>query len=1760
MCSKIKFLKKTSSRYYLKIFMIQGFLRSLFCRGAVKFFISLICMINLICSGFFSDFVAQAASVSLSTSSCRLTPGNVYRAPLVTTVFYITADCQKRPIFNPDVYFSYYQDWSPVIFVEQPELDAVANHPLRFMPWGPRRTFQNGSLIKTTDDAHVFLIADGKAYPFGSEEAFKAFGYSFDQVEDVSVDGMAKFQKQTDVILTLDQIPVSTIFKYLNKPEVYVLVDESGVLKKWHIATMEELKTRGRADRIAVFPITKVFEDGANSPVFQATHVPLQFSFNLSETTSTLSGVFTLETIPLNNAVISSVKYSIGSTQIATVTSAPFTYPLNTTSYLDLPNTITALVTGDDGEVKSVTRQIIIKNVSAGGGGGGASGGSSGGGGGNSGGGGSSNSSDTTAPVVTSFSLPETANSLTVTLSSFSASDAVGVTGYLLTETAGAPSASAAGWTSSIPTYYAFASMGSRMLFAWAKDAAGNVSLSRSATVVITDTQPPVISSVASSTSVSGAIITWATDESSTSTVEYGTSLSYGSTSSSRIAGASHSIVLTGLTANTLYHFRVSSADGSNNRTVSGDRTFRTSAAPDVTPPSVSMTVPLTGATVSGTALSVQATASDDIAIASVTFKIDGAVISSDSSSPYTTTLNTGIYSNGAHTISAVALDSSNNRSTSTISVTINNVGGDATIPVVSSFTLPSTSLSRTVAVAGFTATDDVGVTGYLLSESSNQPAPTDGGWSATPQTIYGFGTDGLKTLYAWAKDATGNVSLSASASVTVDTGAPIISFSSPTNGATISGISTLIASATDAFSIASVSFRIDGSVISLDTSSPYTASLNTALYATGTHTLTAIATDEAGNAAVSTVTVTIAVIDANALNYLFAYNSDPANGATGVLNSFRRDAWEATDGALSTNMAASAPGLSGQVAEEVRFGANNGWGAIGFARRNAEWTTYPVFLNQFRTIEFDVYFASDSTGEEGLSFIFHDAGYSDESTLTSYISGWSSMTEEQQHGRWFHVRVNIEDIHPSIFRFSQFYLFNAADGNASQRPHFYLANVKLGWISDTTPPVITFGSATTSLDNAREGLSWTTNEPTSYRIDYGTTPSYGSTINGSSSDDDYQMNHSVELTGLTPGATYYYRITASDHQFLGSDTRNQGTYTGTFTLPAIPTTKPTISNLSVASVSGSSATITWNTDRSCTSVIGYQKAGGSRMTRTLTDYTTSQSLTLDLLEPLSTYTATVTSTDAFGNVSVSRSVTIQTTSNGTPDVVVTINPTQTQSISPYIYGLNSSASMTNAPSGVTFDRKGGNRWTAYNWENNASNAGSDYLYQSDSYVGGGTTPAEAVRSFIASDRSRNQASLVTVQLQGYVAADTNGPTDPNGADLATRFKQVVNKKGSAFTLSPNVADANVYMDEYVWALNQKIPGIFSSTTTLPTFVSLDNEPDLWSETHSEIQTTTPPTSNSYIAKTISLTQALKDQFPDMVTFGPVNYGFLGMYNWQEESGFTSDYWFADKYLSSLKTASDSYGRRLVDVYDFHWYPEARSSDGSRVTGLTGTNLTADQVQAIVQAPRSYWDSTYTENSWIARTLDAPINILGRLNSKINSNFPGTKIALTEYETGGDNHIAGAIAQADTLGIFGSQGVFAANWWRESETYPYIMGAFSVYRGFNGSNANFGDVSLRTTSSQIQDVAVYASTDSQRAGRVVFVAINRSTSSKTVALNGQTLSGTARVYRITAESGAAQISAGSPVAPVYVGEVPVSGSSWTVTLPPLSVSTIEVTP
>jgi len=181
----------------------------------------------------------------------------------------------------------------------------------------------------------------------------------------------------------------------------------------------------------------------------------------------------------------------------------------------------------------------------------------------------------------------------------------------------------------------------------------------------------------------------------------------------------------------------------------------------------------------------------------------------------------------------------------------------------------------------------------------------------------------------------------------------------------------------------------------------------------------------------------------------------------------------------------------------------------------------------------------------------------------------------------------------------------------------------------------------------------------------------------------------------------------------------------------------------------------------------------------------------------------------------------------------LTINTTSQQNpISPYIYGLNQ---QLNGDENITVMRLGGNRMTGYNWENNASNAGSDYYDSSDNYMCGAENVSAAnctnrsgavYEAFVNYNLSHNYDSLVTIPMAGYVAADMNGDVTAAQTAPSSRWHPIYYSKGSAFAYPPDTTDDAVYMDESVWHLTQDY-GLAGSAQGIK-FYMLDNEPGIW--------------------------------------------------------------------------------------------------------------------------------------------------------------------------------------------------------------------------------------------------------------------------------------------------------------------------------------------
>jgi hypothetical protein len=388
---------------------------------------------------------------------------------------------------------------------------------------------------------------------------------------------------------------------------------------------------------------------------------------------------------------------------------------------------------------------------------------------------------DTVAPTVTAFVIPATSISLTVPITTFTATDNVAVTGYLVTESSTTPLVSDPGWTLSAPATHVFSIPGIKTLYAWAKDAAGHVSAPLSATVTITlpDVTPPTVTAFvipSTATSLTVPITTF------TATDDVGvTGYMVTESSTAPLAGAADwsvtaptSFVFASAGAKTLYAWAKDAA-GHVSPPLSAtvvitlaDTTPPTVTAFVIPPASGTLVVPIT-----------TFTATDDIAVTGyMVTETTVAPLPSDPNWSANPPPSYTFASAGIKTLYAWAKDGAGNVSTALVSATVTISLPDIVPPTVTDFTIPAVSNSLTVAILTFVATDNVAVTGYLATESASAPLPGAAGWSATPPPSYTFVTSGAKTLYAWAKDGAGLVSASLSAPVTItipDVSIPVV-------------------------------------------------------------------------------------------------------------------------------------------------------------------------------------------------------------------------------------------------------------------------------------------------------------------------------------------------------------------------------------------------------------------------------------------------------------------------------------------------------------------------------------------------------------------------------------------------------------------------------------------------------------------------------------------------------------------------------------------------------------------------------------------------------------------------------------------------------------------------------------------------------------------------------------------------------------------------------------------------------------------------
>lgn len=242
----------------------------------------------------------------------------------------------------------------------------------------------------------------------------------------------------------------------------------------------------------------------------------------------------------------------------------------------------------------------------------------------------------------------------------------------------------------------------------------------------------------------------------------------------------------------TIYQYAVAARDAAENVSALSAPASVTTPA-DTTPPVVSLTAPINGATLGGT-VTLSATATDNVAVDHVDFLVNGTVVNTDTTSPYSFNWNSTSVADGSTTITARAVDTGANPATSAATITVDNTPPDTTITAE-----PLVLVNSSSASFSFTATE-TGVTFGCSLDGA--------GFSlCTSPTVYTALLDGAHTFLVRATDLAGNVDATPAAwTWTVDTTAPTITTRTPADRASnVSPATSVVATFSEAMNPATI-------------------------------------------------------------------------------------------------------------------------------------------------------------------------------------------------------------------------------------------------------------------------------------------------------------------------------------------------------------------------------------------------------------------------------------------------------------------------------------------------------------------------------------------------------------------------------------------------------------------------------------------------------------------------------------------------------------------------------------------------------------------------------------------------------------------------------------------------------------------------------------------------------------------------------------------------------------------------------------------
>lgn len=789
------------------------------------------------------------------------------------------------------------------------------------------------------------------------------------------------------------------------------------------------------------------------------------------------------------------------------------------------------------------------------------------------------------------------------------------------------------------------------------RDAAGNTAASGDntfTTAIAPDTTPPAISGIsAGNLTPTSATVSWTTNESADTQIQYGPTTAYGSsTPLNTTLSTAHSQNLTGLTGATTYHYRVLSKDAAGNLATSGDNTFTTPAPPDTTAPTLS-------------GITTNNLLSTSVVIAWTTNEGATSQVEYGTTTAYgaSSALNTTLVTSHTRTLSnlspsttyhyrIISKDAADNIATSGDRIFTTPAPPDTTPPTFSgiaagNLTGDSATISWTTNELADTQVQYGTTTAYGSTTSLNSALTT-----SHSQGLTGLAASTTYHYRVLSKDAAGNLALSGDNTFT--TPAPPDNTPPTLSGITASSLtsnSAVITWNTDEPSTTRVEYGLTtayGSLSALDATLAinHTRTLS-GLNPSTTYHFRVISKDAADNTAASgdrtfttsaapdttapllsaiaaeTVTATSAVISwttNEAATAQVEYGTTTAYGATSALDNTLLTGHTRTLSNLTPSTTYHFRIISKDAADNTALSGDH-----TFTTTAPPDTTAPVLSG--------ITAGNLSAGSAAISWTTNEP--SDTQIQYGTTAAYGSTTPLNSAPTLSHSQT-LTGLSASTLYHYRVLSKDAAGNLATSGDRTFTTPA----LPDTAAPTLS-GITTGNPTSSSVVISWNTNEPATARVEYGTTTAYGAL---STLDATLGTGHTRTLNNLNPSTTYHFRVISKD---AADNTALSGDHT--FTTAATPdTTGPGLSQITAGDLRADRVAISWGTDEPATTQVEYgTTAAYGNLTTLNATLMNSHSEILSALQSETVYHYRVRSADAAGNLSVSDDRTFTTAALG---------------------------------------------------------------------------------------------------------------------------------------------------------------------------------------------------------------------------------------------------------------------------------------------------------------------------------------------------------------------------------------------------------------------------------------------------------------------------------------------------------------------------------